>query len=268
MRLGTILVLGVIFFLIFNSTLLGKEIKNFFYLLSSPLQRTFWRAGERVSNFLDMISEMENLKRENEELQLQVEELLAENVVLREFKKENEVLREALKIGLEKDFELTLGQVIGKDIAQDSLLIDKGSRHGIQEGFLVITQQRVLVGKIGQVYKNFSKVFLISHPKTLFSGKIIGTEIFGQVQGKGNLKVLFTLVPKEKEIKEEEIVISSALGGILPQGLLVGKVKKVRKSDLKPFQSAEIEPFFRIDSLERIFIIEWRSLWKSEGGIH
>ena len=258
-KIGLIIVLLIAFFIVLNLTSFSKEVKNFFYLISSPIQKTLWRAGDNLSDFFEVISEIEKLKKENEELLLKNQALLAENTRLKELKKENEVLREALEIGLEKEFKLLLSEVRGKDISQDTLLINKGSKDGISKGFPVITQQKALIGKIGEVYENFSKVILISNKESSFDAKIMewddDGDIRGVIKGKGNLKLFLDLIPQEKEIKEGNLVVTTVLGGIFPKGLLVGEIKEVLKSDIQPWQGAEIKPAFDIKELETLFVI-------------
>lgn len=260
-------VLIVLFFLILNLTPLGKEVKNFFYLTSSPIQKIFWEAGNRTSGFFEFIIQMKYLKRENEELKLKVQDLLVKNNALEELKKENEMLREALDIGLEKEFQLVLSQVTGKPPLQDVILIDKGTHDGISKDLPVITQQKVLIGRVGEVYKNFSKIILISHSQSSFDGKVptpsraedsgAGTdsEILGIVKGRGNLGVIFDRIPGEEEVKEGDQVVTSALGGFFPSGLLVGKISRIIKADPEPFYWAELSPYFNIGELEKVFII-------------
>ena len=248
-------VLLILFFLVLNLTFFGKEVKNFFYLISSPIQNIFWGAGVRASGFFEFIIEMKHLKEENEELKLQIQELLAENEILKDFKKENEMLREALGIELEKEFQLILTRVIGKDIAQDFILINKGAKDNISEGLPVITPQKALIGKVSQVYQNFSKVLLISHSQSSFDGKVTDSELLGMVKGRGNLRIAFELIPREEEIKEGDSVVTSALGGVFPVGLLVGEISRIEKADPEPFYRAELSPFFNIGELEKVFII-------------
>ena len=258
-KIGLIIVLLISFFIVLNLTGFSKEVKNFFFLISSPIQKTLWRAGNNLSNFFEVISEIEKLKKENEELLLKNQVLLVENTRLKELKKENEVLREALEIGLEKEFKLLLSEVRGKDISQDTLLINKGSKDGISKGFPVITQQKALIGKIGEVYENFSKVILISNKESSFDVKIMGwdddSDIQGVIKGKGNLKLFLDLVLQEKEIKEGNLVVTTVLGGIFPKGLLVGEIKEVLKNDIQPWQGAKIKPAFDIKELETLFVI-------------
>jgi len=250
-----IVVLVIIFFVVLNLTAFTKEVKNFFYLISSPIQKTLWRAGDRVSDFFEAIFEIKNLKKENEELKLKIQALLSENVAIIELKKENEILREALEIGLEKEFKLVFAKIIGKDISQDTILIDKGSEDGISKNSPVITQQKTLVGKISEVYENFSKVMLVSNKNSSFDAKISDSEIYGVVKGKGNFKLFLDLIPKEKEIKEGDFIVTTSLGGVFPEGLLVGEITEVKKLDVEPFQQAEIKPAFDIKEIENLFII-------------
>jgi len=268
-------VLLAIIVIVSNFTGFSKNIKNFFFLISSPIQKSFWQAGKNVSVYFAGILEVRILKKELDNLHLKNQELLSQIVAIIELKKENEVLREALGLGLEKEFQLMLAQIISKDISQDSILINKGKKDGVLEGWPVITGQKVLLGRIGQVYSRFSEVILISNKKSSFDAKISeveedksssspfavarDTEIYGIVKGEGKFKIYLDLIPKDKAIFEgKDVIITSALGGVYPQGLLVGEIKTISKSDTDPFQRAEITPFFNIKDLDYLFIItEW-----------
>jgi len=256
-RLKIILIIFflILIFIFLNLPVISKKIKNFFYLISEPFQKFFWQIGDKTSDFFEIISEFKNLKKEKEELKLEIEKLLAENAKLKEIKKENEILREALKIGLEKEFKLVLAEIIGKDISQDFLIINKGSKDGILKELPVISQQKILIGKIEQVYENFSKVMLISHKKSTFSVIVQERNIESIVKGKGNFQFFLDFIPREAEIKEGDDIVTISLGGIFPAGFLVGEIKEIKKSDLEPFQQVEIKPFFDIKQLKKIFII-------------
>jgi len=252
-----LIIVVVVVLIIFLLNFFQKDVRSFFYSVSAPIQKVLWRAGERTSDFLGGIMRVKILKQELDELKLENQELIAQVVVLKDLKKENKTLRQALEIGFQKEFKLALVQIISKDISQDFILIDKGSEDGISKNMPVITQQRVLVGKISEIYKNFSKVMLISNKENSFDAKIQNEEkdISGVVKGQGNFRILFDLIPREENLSQEDIVITSALGGIFPKGLLVGRIKEIKKSDVEPFQQAEIEPFFDVSQTETLFII-------------
>jgi rod shape-determining protein MreC len=250
-----IVILVILFLNSYREGVYQKKIKNFFYSASSPIQTAFWQAGIKVSDFFQTISKISDLKKENEELKLKNEELLSKIADLENLKKENENLRTALGLGLEKEFNLVMAKVIGKDISQDVIEINKGSKDGISKDLPVITSQKILVGRVSEVYDNFSKVMLISDENSSFSAKISGKEVSGVVKGKGNFNISLDLIPKEEEILSDETVITSVLGGTFPEGLLVGKIKQVKKSDIEPLQQAEIFPFLNINDLDQLFVV-------------
>jgi len=252
------IILGILLILFINfyrEGLYQKKLKNFFYSISSSLQTTFWQAGIKVSGFFKTISDIKNMKKENEELKSKNEELLSKVSDLENIKKENQSLGDALGLGLEKDFNLVMARVLSKDISCDEIEINKGLKDGISKDLPVITSQKILIGKISEVYDNFSKVMLISDKNSSFSAKIAGKETTGVVKGKGNFNAFLDLVSKEDEISPGDLVISSILGNIFPEGLLVGEIKDVKKSDIDPFQQADISLFLNISDLDQLFII-------------
>ncbi len=251
-----LVILLILFLNLYRQGLYQKKLKNFFYSVSYPIQESFWQAGLKVSDFFQTISKIGELEKENEKLESKNQELLAKISELENLKTENEFLRNALGLGLEKEFNLVMARVTSKDISQDVIQINKGSKDGISKDMPLINSQKVLIGKVSEVYDNFSKVMLISDKNSSFSAKISGKEeITGVVKGKGNFNIFLDFVPKDKEILPEGIIVTSVLGGISPEGLLIGKIKDVKKSDIEPFQQVEISPFLDINDLDRIFII-------------
>jgi len=260
-----IIIIGFLILAILLLNFFQKDTKNFFYLFSSPIQKAFLNEGGKVNYFFETIFEIRNLKAENEELKLKYQELLSENVILRELKKENEELREALDVGLKDEFDLISVQVIAKTSFEDSILIDKGRKHGVLENLPVISAQRTLVGIVGEVYEDFSTVYLLSNKKTSFNAKTISRfaedsnsnqEIVqGVIKGKGNSVIKFEFLLKENEIERGDLIVTTGSEGIFPRDILVGKIKEVIRNDLAPFQSAEVDPSLDIKRIKTAFII-------------
>ncbi len=248
-----IIVIGVTLFLSLN--FFQKTVREFFYAVSSPIQTAFWKAGASVSNFFEIVNNLNNLRAENDQSQKVIQELLAEKASFAELKKENAILREALQVGLEKDFQLAFVEVIGKDINQESIIINQGAGDGFTVGMPVITQERILLGRISEVFESFSRVTLISNKESSFDVKVSGTDITGVARGQGNSKIKFDLVPQDKVLEVDDLVVSSSLGGIYPEGLLAGTVKKVSRNDVSPFYQAEVAPLFNIQEMSAVFVI-------------
>lgn len=254
-RIAVILVLFIAFLVALNVTSVANTIKNSFYRISFPAQSFFWGAGQRVSGFLGAVGNINNLRNEIESLKQKNQELIFQNAQLINLAQENRTFREALGVGLEKELKLSLAEAAGKDFSQDSILVNQGARDGISSGMAVITPQKALIGRVGEVYENFSRVILISNKESSFNVEIPERDVSGIVKGKGSFKIFIDLIPQEKEIKEGDAVITSPLGGILPKGLMVGQISKISKSDTDPFQQAEINSAFDIQRIKLLFII-------------
>lgn len=232
-----------------------NQIKNFVYLAASPIESLTLNLSKKFFSFYTSFLKCTSPKKENEILKSEIERLVAENERLKELKKENENLRKALGLELEKKFELKMARFTGKDVSGDLLRIDKGVRDGITEGLTVITPENILIGKIFKVYQNFSVVQVFTDKDFSFDVKISEKDIPALAKGQGNFKAKIEFLPKEKEIKEGDKVLTSALGGKFPAGIFVGEIEKVEKSDIEFYQKAQLKPAFRLENLDYLFVI-------------
>lgn len=261
------IIIGLFIILIILVNLIGlpKTIKNFFYSISSPIQKKLWVSGQGFFNFLEAISQSQKIKKENQELKSEIASLIEKTVKISELEKENKVLRAAFDANLKKEFDLILVEIIGKDIASDVFIIDKGLKNGVQKDAPVITWQKVLIGKVEEVYDDFSKVTLIYNKNMNFDVRILRREepegekkgeIYGVINGEGNGQVQLNMVPKEQEIKEGDMVITSDLGGLFPEGLLIGPIREITKSDVEPFQKAKVTILSDFREVQTVFVIK------------
>lgn len=240
--------------------LFQSQIKNYFYLVSSPIEKVFWRAGDNTSVFFASLINAKSIKEENENLKSENQDLLIKITALQESEKQSQAINEIVLSGQQKEFKLILAGVSGLNSTQDIISINKGSVDGISEGMPVISQQKILFGKVLKVYKNFSEVELISNKSNVLNVRIQNNDttvapIYGVVKGNGNLGIYLDLVPVDSIINEGDILVTSALEGTFPKDLLVGKVKETEKNDIKPFQTIKLEPFFNVKSIDNLFVI-------------
>ncbi|MFZ2390510.1 MAG: rod shape-determining protein MreC [Minisyncoccales bacterium] len=245
----TIFVILLFCFLIVNS-FLKDGLKNFVYSKSESLMASLWNKGseQAFSN--------KNQEELNKKLIEENQKLLSDLADLQNIKEENEFLRNSLDLGLEKDFDLMLGRVISKDLLSDSLLVNIGSNDGVKKGFPVIVSGKVLLGKVVDVYPSYSRIMLITQKNNLIDVEIPDSEIFALSKGEGNLNLALDMVAREKELKEGSLVVTSAMGGNYPAGLLMGKVKNIKKIDNETYQMADIEKVFDLSVINNVFIIK------------
>lgn len=228
----------------------SQSVRGAFSSFLSPLQSFFWQVGTQTASLVGGVS--------HQELELQAENffLSQELLVLKDVQSENERLREALLIAPQEKFDLLFVEIIGKEVQRDVLVLNKGSAEGVEQGMPVITQSKVAVGIIGNVFEHTSKVLLLSFRGFAFDVKIGGKEVIGVLKGQGRYRVLLDLIPKEEELQVGDTMVTSALGGTFPDNLLIGELKDVQKSDLTAFQGGKVELYFHPKKENSLFILK------------
>lgn len=250
-----VLVALLIFLNIFN-----QQIRNAFLSISSPLSGVFLRSGSSTSDFLHSFISFQYLKNENNSLLKENEKLLGQIALLNDALRRQDALEKAVSNTREDNFNIQLAGVIGLDSANDTIFIDKGSSDGIAAGMPVISQEKVLYGRVAEVYRNYSQVMLISSAGSALNVKInqadaLEKPVQGVLKGQGGLAALLDLVNIDASVNASDVLVTSGLEGMFPPNLLAGKIVSVQKNDAKAFQTASVQPFFDVKNIGVVFAI-------------
>src|SRR3989344_673477 len=261
------IIIGILSLILFISILnvFIAPIKNAFYYAVAPISKSLWKAGNGTAGFLTPFFNIQGLARENSNLKQENEKLLSQIIYLHPMLAQNQAIQKVVQNTQEDRFALTATQTIGLDVNADTVLVDRGFINGVAENMPVISADKTLVGKVYKVYKNFSQVVLISNKNSVVDVKVssLGMQdpanppvpVLGAVKGSGNLSLYLDLVSSEAQIQPQDMVLSSGQEGVFPKNLLIGTLTSIDKNDLKPFQTAKIQPSFDIKSADTLFII-------------
>ncbi|MFQ5886422.1 MAG: rod shape-determining protein MreC [Anaerolineae bacterium] len=252
-----LLLLFILAFLALEVTHLLEPVENVVAQLFFPLQRGLDSLGGRFTNLGRYLQDRETLRSQNEELQKLVDQLVIENVRLREAEIENITLRQQLGFKESNpDYQLVSAQVIGHDPSNvlEYITVDRGSGDGIAVGMPVVTSQG-LVGRVVETYPRSSRVLLITDASSSVNALIQNSRATGVVQGKPGGGVVMRYIQQGEEVKVGDLVVTSGLGGNFPRRLVIGQVTAVRQKDIELFQEAEVEPTVEFDHLEMVMII-------------
>jgi len=247
-----LVVVLVLVFSFFKGNSTGESLRNFFYNTSYSLQDKFSKIGEGSSDFFGRILASRRLQEDNEALKKENQRLLSELVFLKSFEGENVFLRKALELELEREFDLTLADVISYDVTSDSLVINKG---GLKVGLPVISEEKVLIGKISETFNDFSRVLLLSNKENSFPVEIQDRSVTAIVKGRGNLLLGLEEIPVDKDVSKGDFVVSTSLGGDFPEGLLIGRLENITRSNTEPVQTADVKTSLNIKKLRNVFVI-------------
>jgi rod shape-determining protein MreC len=235
----------------------GSGFKSLVYNKSFGLQAFLWQQGS-VLNFNN-----QNQNNLSQKLIADNQKLLSDLADLDSLKKENETLRQALNIGLNSNYELIMTQVTAKNNISikgvsfgDSLLINKGSNDGVKKGFPVVLSNKILLGKIVDVYPSFSRVALISSKDSIIDVQLQNIQDFALAKGLGNQKITLDMFPRDKDLQSGTLVLTSALGGAYPSGMVIGTIGNVNIVSSEVFKKAEIIPAYNIGILDKVFVIK------------
>jgi rod shape-determining protein MreC len=234
-----------------------QPMKDLVAQVTSPVQEVLTSAMDRVSEFRQLYVDMRTCTAENEELQQMVDQLIIENVRLREAEIENVTLREQLNFKqASPSFELLSAQVIGRDPTNLAgyLIIDRGTEEGVAVGMPVLTD-RGLVGRVTETAPHSAKVLLITDPSSAVNALIQESRATGVVQGRVGQGLTMRYIQQTEEIKPGDLVLTSGLGGNFPTRLIIGQVTGVTKKDVELFQEAEVRPSVDFGRLEMVMVL-------------
>jgi len=232
-------------------------IKNTFYKIFTPFQKSTWQAGGWFSDKLIAPLTVEKIQTENQNLVKENLSLKEQIIILKSQAEENAILKAALGISAERKENMVLADALNKDFLGNYLLVNKGSKDKITKGLAVITPDGALVGKVEKVYNDFSQIILITSASSSFSAEIENekTGVLAVIKGNGDGKVFFELVPQEQVLSKGDLVKTIALGNIFPKDILVGEVLNFEKEPSSSFQKGDILPYFLRNNFKQLLII-------------
>jgi rod shape-determining protein MreC len=257
---GTLALLIVVGLILDELEALGP-LEGIVLQLTTPVQRLFRSLTDRVFDANQFLSNRRDLIARNEQLESLVDQLMIENVRLKEFEAQNEDLR--AKLGFSEthpEYILKAAQVRGRVIGSEPnnllavLIIDVGKRHGIAKGMPVVSE-RGLVGHVLAVGTNWSKVLLIIDPSSSVAAMTQSERAPGVVSGRLGQDLQMEYIPQKDTITVGEIVLTSGMGGRYPQGLVIGQVTQVEQRDVDAFQKATVYPSMSFGKLETVLVL-------------
>ena len=225
------------------------KIRSFVLDLSSPVVKVA-EVPVLWFNFLnDSITEFRDIVDNNEKLKTEILELQHYKNSYYVLKQENSTFRSLLKYNRSLEKSFITSRVIGNTggIYHRTLLLDKGMKDGVKknDGVMGIGG---LLGKIVDVSENNSRVLLLTDMNSALPVFIIGSDERSIMQGDGGENPTLKFIENIETVKVGQKVITSGDGGMLPNGIPVGRVIAVDgyRAKVKLFTKTKNNLFARI----------------------
>jgi rod shape-determining protein MreC len=223
----------------------------------TPVEKMFVSTGHFFSNGWHNYADLRGVRKQNEELQQEIERLRMEQVRLRQDADQARRLQALLEFRQKFVDKTVTAQVISTSGTEQSrvIIIDKGSRDGMKPDMAVITPDGI-VGKVKEVFPLSSQVLMINDHDSGVGVILESTRLQGILKGTSFGELQITYIMSDEKVEAGEHVITSGGDGIYPKGLSVGTVVSASPDrDNDPFLSIKLKPSADLRRLEEVLVI-------------
>ncbi|PFA23098.1 MULTISPECIES: rod shape-determining protein MreC [Bacillus cereus group] len=225
------------------------------------VERVFQKPANYVAGFFENVEDIKRTYEENKTLKEKLDKYADLSVKVKALEKDNEKLRET--IGKEtslRDHKQIQATVIARnpDKWYDLIGIDRGAQQGIEKDMAVVTSKG-LVGRVKSVSQFTSTVELLSslNRTNRISAVVEGDKrIFGLIEGydKEKQALVFTKIPSDVKVEKDQTVVTSGLGGIFPDGLIIGNIVDVTPDEYGLTQTAYVKPAADLNDVDHVMV--------------
>jgi len=239
--------------------------KRISFSVLSIIQSGFSEVGGFISDTINSVGELRRLREEYKEVQgklAQYRELEKDYIQL---SNENKILREQLELSASISFERIPAEIIAKDPGNEfsTIVINKGTHHGVVKGMPVIAFQDGFQGLVGKVLETgviTSIVMPLYDESCYVAARLQDTRYEGLIQGSGNPNKHLAMEYVKKRAKEEiqygDLVTSSGMKSLYPKGIYIGRVRAMNAQEWESSLELEVEPIIDFSKLEYVFVLK------------
>ncbi|MBO4868602.1 MAG: rod shape-determining protein MreC [Clostridia bacterium] len=245
-------------------SLLGYSslVKSALHYITLPAQKLADTVGRAVDGYTAYFSEVERIKRENEELRAQIDEMLDEVQSAKAVREENEELRRMLEVKQEHlDYKFEPVDVIGREDGNYMTVftLGKGKKNGIERDMPIIASNNGLIGRITDAGETWAKADSIIDmgssvgafvERSRASGIVVGEYELGL---KGLCKLSY--LQSDADIEVGDRILTSGVGSVYPRGLIIGTVTEVKYDEGLRTKYAIIKPYAQISGLSSVMVV-------------
>jgi rod shape-determining protein MreC len=142
---------------------------------------------------------------------------------------------------------------------QQRVLINRGAHNGVFKGQAVMDSHGLL-GQTVHVGPFSAEVILVTDPEHAVPVQIERTGVRTIAVGTGESEIMaLPYLPANADVKVGDLLITSGLGGVFPQGYPVAKVAEVRRDAVQPLAQIRADPLARLDQLREVMLVWFRA---------
>lgn len=252
-------ILAVLILLIFlHYTGILSPFESFLTNVLTPAQSTVYKISNFTTRIVNPNQSQDDLNTKVISLQDRVNMLLIKNQKLQILLDDQKSAAIQLEFLQDKYYDHVISKVIGEDSSKNinAIVIDKGLKDGIQIDMPVIVDDGIIIGKIIEVEQSFSKVLLVTDPRSQIAATINNSEqTSGVVSGDFGLIMKMELIEKDIQLENQDIVSTSGLEQNIPRGLIIGEVVRIEEEPNEFFKTAYLQSLKTLKSINVVSVI-------------
>ncbi|MDF0604577.1 rod shape-determining protein MreC [Neisseriaceae bacterium TC5R-5] len=209
---------------------LMRQVRDTTSLVLYPLQRAVNMPAQAARHASDFISTQVELKHDNTVLRTRQLEMSAQLSRLATLERELSELRELNQLKADYQLQTQMAETLytGRDPFSYKIIIDKGGDDLLKEGQPVVDAHGLL-GQVSRVQPLTAEVTLIIDKNQMVPVMLARTGQRAILYGYGG-GVEVRYLPQGIDVKEGDLIVTSGIDGVYPQGIPVAQVSKVERN--------------------------------------
>jgi rod shape-determining protein MreC len=258
----TLLVAMSLLLLGMNNTPQVQDVRRGINYALSPVQQVLAGAARSVANALSAVGEIDQLRRQNESYQAEIDRLSQRLAQLEVVAAENERLARLLGRKAVLRYRTVSAFVVSRPPSQVERVIslDRGREAGIAVNDPVLSDGGALVGKIAEVGDGYSTVRLLSDSRSVVIGRDTQTRALGEIYGRLTGPLEMRNIQKTDRISVGNAIMTAGLDyasveSDFPRGLVIGTIVDVTDNPADLVKSALVQPSADLEGLDAVLVI-------------
>ena len=210
----------------------------------------------------DKVKSLKYTPSEKKEIKTLIDDNMLLETDIKIIKAENEKLKRTATLRSYHDFRgsvICYASVIG---ANDDgyiayYIIDHGSKDGISDGDGVITHEGA-VGRVFNMTDTTAMVQLITDAKSAVSVRNERSRVSGVLSGVNYNKCSINFIPREEDMTEGDLIVTSGLGRSFPEGVNIGTITDVNKKVDSLSMVVKVIPSVNMMKVEEVLVVRKR----------
>jgi len=234
---------------------------SFFSLLQAGLDNTV----KFTRNTVNSVGELKDLKNRYDLLYAELDEYRGIHRDFLEVKRENREFKKLLGFMDSLDHDSIPCEIIGKDPSNlsSTVIINKGSKHGIEKNMPVVAEQNGMIGIVGKVINvgiQSSLVLPLLDQSSYIAGRLSKSRFEGLINGLGSNEGFLELNYVKKialnDISVGDLVETSGMKSLYPKGYYIGRIVDISRVEYETSLSIKVEPIIDFSRLEYVSVLK------------